>query len=80
MRYFCRTALVSAGDDGKIVLWPLTPENKFDRKTAPNGRGIYESPDGSVIYTIALKKDSLPGTMIVSGDGNSQVKLHRFTD
>lgn len=70
--------LVSAGDDGKIVLWPLTPEKKFDRKTAPNGRVIYESRDGSAIHSIALKKDSLPGTMVVSGDDKSQVKLHRL--
>jgi WD40 repeat protein len=67
--------LVSAGDDKKIVVWPLTSESKRDRTTAVNGQVIYEGP--SEINTIALTKD-VQGTMVVSGSDDFQVRLHRL--
>lgn len=74
--------LVSAGDDGRVVVWPLTSESKLDRETAVNGREIYKSPN--TINSIDVNKQ---GTIIVSGgkdcqdrDGikNCQVNLRRL--
>ncbi len=67
--------LVSAGNDGKIVVWPLTPESKQDRTKAVTV--IYE--DKPKINTIALTKDP-QGTMVVSGSDDSQVRLHRLKE
>jgi len=73
--YLDGSNLVSAGDDGKIIVWPLTPQSKLDRTTAINGWVVYES--SSKINTIALTKD-VRGTMVVSGSDDFQVKLHRL--
>lgn len=37
--------LVSAGNEGKVLLWTLTHEGKLDEQAAPRGRE-YKSPDG----------------------------------
>lgn len=67
--------LVSGGDDGRVVDWPLTPQSKLDRQTAVNGRIIDKSP--KKLNSIDLTKDN-QGTMIVSGGDDFQVKLHRL--
>ncbi|MBD2681273.1 MULTISPECIES: hypothetical protein [Nostoc] len=66
--------LVSAGDDGKIVIWPLTAEQKLDRTQAPNGQVAYQG--SSQINTIDVTKD-VQGTIVVSGDDAFRVKLYR---
>lgn len=66
--------LVSAGDDGRIVVWSLTPEGKLDQ-TAVKGQPIFRS--SGKINSIALLEVS-QGTMIVSGGDDFQVKLHRL--
>lgn len=66
--------LVSAGDDGRVVTWPLTSD-KLDRQKAVNGQPIYKS--SKKINSIAMTKDN-QGTMIVSGGDDFQVKLHRM--
>lgn len=67
--------LVSGGDDGRVVVWPLTAESKLNRTEAINGREIYRG--SKKINSIDLTKDN-QGTMIVSGDDDFQVKLHRL--
>jgi WD40 repeat protein len=66
--------LVSAGDDGRIVVWSLTSEGKLD-KTVVNGREIYQS--SKEINSIALAEDN-HGLIVVSGGDDFQVKLHRL--
>ncbi len=67
--------LVSAGDDGRVVVWPLTFQKQLDRQTAVNGQEIYTSPDK--LNSIDLTKDT-QGTTIVSGGDDFQVRLHRL--
>jgi hypothetical protein len=67
--------LVSAGDDGRVIVWPLTPDGKLDRQKAVNGWEIYKSP--KKLNSIDLTKDN-QGTTIVSGGDDFQVKLHRL--
>ncbi|MBD2449745.1 hypothetical protein H6G76_21770 [Nostoc sp. FACHB-152] len=66
--------LVSAGDDGRIFIWPLTAEQKLDRTQAPNGQLVYKG--SSQINTIDVTKD-VQGTIVVSGDDAFRVKLYR---
>lgn len=66
--------LVSGGDDGRVVLWYLTPEHKLDKIKAAEGKTIYQS--SKKINSIDLKTNQ--GTMIVSGGEDFQVKLHRI--
>lgn len=68
--------LISAGDDGKILLWPLTSDQKLDRTKAPNGEEIDRG--FSQINTIDVTKD-VQGTIVVSGDDAFRVQLHRST-
>jgi len=67
--------LVSGGDDGRVVVWPLTSQKKLDRTAAINGREIYTS--SQKINSVALTKDN-QGTMVVSGSDDFQVRLHRL--
>ncbi|MBD2449290.1 hypothetical protein H6G76_19430 [Nostoc sp. FACHB-152] len=62
--------LVSGGDDGRVIVWYLTKQYKLDKTQAATGRTIYQSPK-------KIKSVDLKGDMIVSGDEDSQVKLHR---
>ncbi|MEH2035287.1 hypothetical protein [Nostoc sp.] len=66
--------LVSGGDDGRVLVWYLTPEHKLDKTKAAEGKQIYKS--SKKINSIDLKTNQ--GTMIVSGDEDFQVKLHRI--
>ncbi|MBE8965829.1 hypothetical protein IQ277_06110 [Nostocales cyanobacterium LEGE 12452] len=66
--------LVSGGDDGQVLVWYLTPEHKLDKTKAAEGKQIYKS--SKKINSIDLKTNQ--GTMIVSGDEDFQVKLHRI--
>ncbi|MDF5707590.1 MAG: hypothetical protein PUP90_07880 [Nostoc sp. S4] len=66
--------LVSGGDDGRVVLWYLTPDHKLDKTKAAEGKTIYQS--SKKINSIDLKTNQ--GTMIVSGSEDFQVKLHRI--
>ncbi|MHC5596754.1 MAG: hypothetical protein ACYTXC_12560 [Nostoc sp.] len=66
--------LVSGGDDGRVVVWYLTPEHKLDRTKAVEGKTIYQS--AKKINSIDLKTNQ--ETMIVSGSEDFQVKLHRI--
>ncbi|MFB2769526.1 hypothetical protein ACE1AT_09580 [Pelatocladus sp. BLCC-F211] len=66
--------LASAGDDGKVLVWILTPEYKLDKTKAATGKQIYKSP--KKINTIDLKTGN-QSIMIVSGGEDFQVKLHR---
>ncbi|MEH2354994.1 hypothetical protein [Nostoc sp.] len=66
--------LVSGGDDGRVLVWYLTPEHKLDKTKAAEGKQIYKSY--KKINSIDLKTNQ--GTMIVSGDEDFQVKLHRI--
>ncbi|MDZ8093179.1 MAG: hypothetical protein RMZ42_14790 [Nostoc sp. DedQUE05] len=66
--------LVSGGDDGRVVVWYLTPEHKLDKTRAAEGKTIYQS--SKKINSIDLKTNQ--GTMIVSGGEDFQVKLHRI--
>ncbi|MEH2071776.1 MAG: hypothetical protein V7K47_27100 [Nostoc sp.] len=66
--------LVSGGDDGRVVVWYLTPDHKLDKAKAAEGKTIYQS--SKKINSIDLKTNQ--GTMIVSGSEDFQVKLHRI--
>ncbi|MBD2514496.1 hypothetical protein H6G93_05640 [Nostoc sp. FACHB-973] len=66
--------LVSGGDDGRVVVWYLTPEHQLDKTKAAEGKTIYQS--SKKINSIDLKTNQ--GTMIVSGSEDFQVKLHRI--
>ena len=68
--------LVSGGDDGRVLVWYLTPEHKLDKTKAAEGKQIYKS--SKKINSIDLKTNQ--GTMIVSGDEDFQVKLHRIKE
>lgn len=63
--------LVSGGDDGRVIAWYLTSEYKLDRTKAATGQTIDQSPKG--IRSVDLKDN-----MILSGDEDHQVKLHRI--
>lgn len=64
--------LVSGGDDGRVVVWYLTPEHKLDKKKGVEGKTIYRS--SKKINSIDLKTNQ--ETMIVSGGEDFQVKLY----
>jgi WD40 repeat protein len=66
--------LVSGGDDGRVVVWYLTPEHLLDKTKAAEGETIYQT--SKKINSIDLKTNQ--GTMIVSGSEDFQVKLHRI--
>jgi WD40 repeat protein len=66
--------LVSGGDDGRVVLWDLTPEHKLDKIKAAEGKTIYQS--SKKINSIDLKTNQR--TIIVSGSEDFQVQLHRI--
>ncbi len=68
-------SLVSGGDDGQIVVWPLTSDKKLDRVKAVNGILINEG--NSQINSIAVTKD-VQGPIVVSGDNDSQVNVYRL--
>ncbi len=64
--------LASAGDDGREVLWPLTPEGIRDPKFS-NGREIGRvSTKTNDVAVILRDKDIL----VVSGSDDHQVRLH----
>ncbi|OUL19259.1 hypothetical protein BV378_33645 [Nostoc sp. RF31YmG] len=65
--------LVSAGDDGRIMMWYLTPEHKLDKLKAATGEIIYQSTKR--INTIDLKTINQTNA-IVSGSEDFQVQLH----
>jgi WD40 repeat protein len=62
--------LVSGGDDGKVIVWYLTPAYQLDKTKAATGQTIYQS--SKRINSVDLKDN-----MIVSGGEDFQVKLHR---
>ncbi|BAZ83583.1 hypothetical protein PN497_03650 [Sphaerospermopsis kisseleviana CS-549] len=61
--------LVSGGDDGKVIVWYLTPAYQLDKTKAAKGQTIYQS--SKRINSVDLKDN-----MIVSGGEDFQVKLH----
>ncbi|MFM7362967.1 MAG: hypothetical protein ACKO11_00345 [Cuspidothrix sp.] len=63
--------LVSGDDDGKVIVWYLTPASQLDKTKAAKGQTIYQS--SKKINSVDLTKDN----MIVSGGEDFQVKLHR---
>lgn len=71
--------LVSADDDGRVVIWPLTFEHKLDRqKTKVSNQGIYTTeqefyPSSKKLNSVQMKKN-----IIVSGGDDFQVKLCRL--
>jgi WD40 repeat protein len=67
--------LVSGGDDGRVVVWYLTPEYKLDQKKAAKGKTIYTS--SKAINSVDVKIIKGQENMIVSGGEDFQVKLHR---
>jgi WD40 repeat protein len=73
--YLDGSKLVTAGDDGKIIVWPLTSDKTLDRAAGANGQAIYR--DSTKINTLDLTKD-VQGTMVVDGDDDFQVQLHRL--
>ncbi|BAY40174.1 WD-40 repeat-containing protein [Nostoc sp. NIES-2111] len=62
--------LVSGGDDGRVTVWYLTTEYKLDKTKAAEGQTIYQSTKG-------IRSVDLKDSMVLSGDENRQVKLHR---
>ena len=76
--------LVSAGDDGRLVVWPLTVDNKLDRqKTSAKEQGIYTGQEiyksDNKLNSIDMRKNNQTGEiMIVSGGDDFKVKLHRL--
>ncbi|MDZ8055323.1 MAG: hypothetical protein RMX68_028685 [Aulosira sp. ZfuVER01] len=67
--------LVSAGDDGRVMMWYLTPEYKLDKIKAATGEIIYQST--KKINTIGLKTINQKSA-IVSGGEDFQVKLDLY--
>jgi WD40 repeat protein len=65
--------LVSAGDDGQITAWPLTPQTTFDPTHRP--QPIATLP--SRVTSLDLISDN-QGVWIASGSEDAQVRLHRF--
>jgi WD40 repeat protein len=68
--------LVSGGDDGRVMAWYLTEEYKLDKAKSAYGKQIYQSP--KKINSIDVKTNKQGGIVIVSGDDDFQVKLHRL--
>jgi WD40 repeat protein len=66
--------LVSAGDDGKVMMWYLTPEHKLDKIKAATGEIIYQS--NNKINTIALKTINQTSAIVTGSSEDFQVKLH----
>ncbi len=76
--------LVSAGDDGRVVIWPLTVDHKLDLQDNSvkcskeqgicSGREIYNSPNK--LNSVDVQKKGV--TMIVSGGDDFKVRLHRL--
>ncbi|BAY11423.1 hypothetical protein [Calothrix sp. NIES-2098] len=64
--------LVSSGDDGRVMMWYLTPEHKLDKIKAATGEIIYQST--KKINTIDLKTINQRNA-IVSGGEDFRVKL-----
>lgn len=73
--YLDGSKLVTAADDGKIIIWPLTSDKTLDRAAGANGQAIYR--DSTKINTLDLTKD-VQGTMVVDGDDDFEVQLHRL--
>jgi WD40 repeat protein len=63
--------LVSGGDDGKVIVWYLTPDYKLDKTKTATGEIIYQSSEK--INSVDLKDN-----IIISGADDFQVKLHRI--
>jgi WD40 repeat protein len=62
------THLVSAGDDGRVMLWNLT-------ETLPNGKVLFTSPEKiSAVDVLETEQDLL----VLSGGDDRQVRLHRI--
>jgi WD40 repeat protein len=61
--------LVSAGDNGRVMLWYLTPDGKLDKKISA-GQKIYENSPGLSAIDLDLK------SKVVSGGEDFQVRLH----
>jgi WD40 repeat protein len=66
--------LVSAGDDGRIMAWPLTNRKVLDTTQKP--REIAALP--SRVTSLDLITND-QGVWIASGSVDAQVRLHRFT-
>ncbi|KAF3889251.1 MULTISPECIES: WD40 repeat domain-containing protein [Nostocales] len=73
--YLDGSKLVSAGDDGKIIIWPLKSDKTLDRAQAANGQLVKQNV--VKINTLDLTKD-VQGTMVVDGDDRLLVQLHRL--
>ncbi|GAA6622556.1 hypothetical protein [Scytonema sp. NUACC26] len=73
--YLDGSKLVSAGDDGKIIIWPLKSDKTLDRAQAANGQ--LAARNDIKINTLDLTKD-VQGTMVVDGDDRLLVQLHRL--
>jgi WD40 repeat protein len=65
--------LVSAGDDGRIVLWPLTPQGKRDPKVITGNEIDRHS---AKVNSVDIARDT-QGILVVSGGDDQQVTLRR---
>jgi WD40 repeat protein len=66
--------LISGGDDGRVMLWPLSPEFQRDQETV-NGREIQHHK--SKVNSVDLRSDR-KGFLVVSGGDDRRVILHRL--
>jgi hypothetical protein len=65
--------LVSAGDDGRVVLWPLTPQGKRDPKVI-TGKEI--DRHSAKVNSVDIARDT-QGVLVVSSGDDQQVTLRR---
>jgi WD40 repeat protein len=65
--------LVSAGDDGQITAWPLTPNTTLDSTQPP--QRIATLPNRVTSLDLITNNQ---GIWIASGSDDTQVRLHRF--
>jgi WD40 repeat protein len=71
--------LVSGGDDGKIIVWHLTPEHQLDKVKSQGGQGktIYKS--SKKINSIDLKINSNNNIIVISGGEDSLVEFTQYS-
>ncbi|BAZ16666.1 WD-40 repeat-containing protein [Calothrix sp. NIES-4071] len=75
-----RNLLISGGDDGKIIVWHLTPKYELDKTKLVDGDG-----DGETIYksskkinSIDLKNSPDKRIIVISGGEDSQVNFTQY--
>ena len=65
--------LVSAGDDGRVVLWPLTPQGERDPKVITGEKIDHHSLK---VNSVDIARDTR-GILVVSSGDDLQVTLRR---